>query len=48
LTLSAADASGQLRLLARAQVKLCAADSPPTLLVSKPDAEASADTLVSI
>ena len=48
LTLSVADASGQVRILGSAQVKLCTADSPPTLLVSEPDARAGSDTIASI
>lgn len=48
LTLSAVDASGHVRSLASARLKLCAADSRPTLLISAPDAEANSDTLVSI
>jgi len=48
LILSVADSSGQVRILASAQMKLCPADSLPTLLVTEPDAKYSSDTIVSI
>jgi hypothetical protein len=47
LTLSEAQGGGQVKILAIAQLKLCATDARPTLLVSKPDAEASPDSSVS-
>jgi len=48
LTLSVADSSGQVKLLAKAQVRLCTLGSLPTLLVAENGTETSADTLVCI
>jgi hypothetical protein len=48
LTLSVADSNGQVKILLSAKLKLCAADSRSTLLVSEADAEANSDIIVSI
>ena len=48
LTLSVADSTGEVKILALARVKLCDSDPLPILLLSRPVTEPGSDTLVSI